>query len=129
MRAAPHPRLEIVPMIDIMMFLLIFFVLIALRMIPDSGVAVELPSANTAAPMRPTPTIIGIDRHGALHMHDEELTPDMLGERLGALSRMETAAVVIAADKAVSFQQIMAVMDALRKAGISDVGLAAALEQ
>ena len=34
-----RPRLEIVPMIDIMMFLLVFFVMIVLRMIPDSGVS------------------------------------------------------------------------------------------
>jgi biopolymer transport protein ExbD len=33
-----RPRLEIVPMIDIMMFLLVFFFMIVLRMIPDSGV-------------------------------------------------------------------------------------------
>ena len=45
------PRLEIVPMIDIMMFLLVFFVMIVLRMIPDSGVTLHLPGASTAQPL------------------------------------------------------------------------------
>ena len=41
-----RPRLEIVPMIDIMMFLLVFFVMIVLRMIPNSGVTLSLPGAR-----------------------------------------------------------------------------------
>jgi len=47
-----RPRLEIIPMIDIMMFLLVFFVMIVLKMIPDSGVTLSLPGASTASSSR-----------------------------------------------------------------------------
>ena len=42
------PRVEVVPMIDIMMFLLIFFMLIMLKMIEASGIPLTLPNSNSA---------------------------------------------------------------------------------
>uniref|UniRef100_UPI00191BAA72 ExbD/TolR family protein n=1 Tax=Acidocella sp. C78 TaxID=1671486 RepID=UPI00191BAA72 len=56
-----RPRLEIVPMIDIMMFLLVFFVMIVLKMIPDSGVALKLPGAQTAKELKPAQVVVMID--------------------------------------------------------------------
>ena len=41
-------RIEIIPMIDIMFFLLVFFVMITLRMIPATGIASKLPRSSTA---------------------------------------------------------------------------------
>ena len=40
-------RIEIIPMIDIMFFLLVFFVMITLRMIPATGIASKLPRSST----------------------------------------------------------------------------------
>ena len=44
---AERPRVEVIPMIDIMMFLLVFFVVISLKMIAGTGVAMELPASAT----------------------------------------------------------------------------------
>lgn len=44
-----HARIEIIPMIDVMMFLLVFFVLISLNVIPSQGLNTDLPQSKTAA--------------------------------------------------------------------------------
>lgn len=120
----PHARLEIVPMIDIMMFLLVFFVMIALRMIPDAGVTMQLPGAATATQMPATQVVIAIDKDDLIHVQDKTYSLDSLQGYLAGVKQNNVTNVVIAADKSINFQQVMDVMDTVRKTGITDVGLA-----
>ncbi len=120
----PHARLEIVPMIDIMMFLLVFFVMIALRMIPDAGVTMQLPGAATATQMPATQVVIAIDKDDIIHIQDATYSLDSLQSYLSGVKQNHVTNVVIAADKSINFQQVMDVMDTVRKTGITDVGLA-----
>jgi biopolymer transport protein ExbD len=120
-----RPRLEIVPMIDIMMFLLVFFVMIVLKMIPDSGVKLQLPGASTANELKPTQIVVMIDPQGGLHVKDQDITRDGLQTYLtGLYDTNKNTDVIIAGDKSVKYERIMQVMDAVRKSGITDVGLA-----
>ena len=119
-----RPRLEIVPMIDIMMFLLVFFVMIVLRMIPNSGVTLSLPGATTAQALPHTEVVIVIDGHGNMHVKDHVLTPDALETYLKGVKATNDTDVIVAGDKATSLQQLMAVMDLTRKAGITNIGIA-----
>ncbi len=119
-----HARLEIVPMIDIMMFLLVFFVMIALRMIPDAGVQMQLPGASTAQQMPSTQVVIAIDAQDQIHVQDQVYSVDALQSFLQGVKKQANANVIIAADKSINFQQVMDVMDAVRHTGITDVGLA-----
>jgi biopolymer transport protein ExbD len=120
-----RPRLEIVPMIDIMMFLLVFFVMIVLKMIPDSGVKLQLPGASTANQLKPTQIVVMIDPQGGLHVKNQDITRDGLQTYLtGLYDTNKNTDVIIAGDKSVKYERIMQVMDAVRKSGITDVGLA-----
>jgi biopolymer transport protein ExbD len=119
-----RPRLEIIPMIDIMMFLLVFFVMIVLRMIPDSGVTLSLPGASTAQQLPHTQIVIIIDAQGQLHIKDQTVTPDSLATYLQEVKTTHDTDVIIAGDKGTKLQQLMSVMDIVRKAGISDIGIA-----
>ncbi len=119
-----RPRLEIVPMIDIMMFLLVFFVMIVLRMIPDSGVTLSLPGASTAQQLPHTQIVIIIDAQGQLHVKDQTVTPDSLETYLGQVKSTHDTNVIVAGDKGTKLQQLMSVMDIVRKAGITDIGIA-----
>jgi biopolymer transport protein ExbD len=119
-----RPRLEIVPMIDIMMFLLVFFVMIVLRMIPDSGVTLSLPGAATAQRLPHTQVVIVIDRQGDLHVQDKVMSPDALQTYLQGVKAGHETDVIIAGDKGTSLQELMNVMDVTRKAGITNVGIA-----
>jgi biopolymer transport protein ExbD len=119
-----RPRLEIVPMIDIMMFLLVFFVMIVLRMIPDSGVTLSLPGASTAQPLPHTEVVIIIDPAGGLHVKDQVMTPDALETYLQGVKATNDTDVIVAGDKGTKLQQLMDVMDLTRKAGITNIGIA-----
>ncbi len=119
-----RPRLEIVPMIDIMMFLLVFFVMIVLRMIPNSGVTLSLPGAATAQALPHTEVVIVIDAQGGIHVKDHLLTPDALETYLKTVKATNNTDVIVAGDKGTPLQQLMAVMDLTRKAGITNIGIA-----
>jgi biopolymer transport protein ExbD len=119
-----RPRLEIVPMIDIMMFLLVFFVMIVLRMIPNSGVTLSLPGASTAQALPHTEVVIVIDQQGNMHVKDQVMTPDALETYLQGVKATNDTDVIVAGDKGTQLQQLMNVMDLTRKAGITNIGIA-----
>jgi biopolymer transport protein ExbD len=119
-----RPRLEIIPMIDIMMFLLVFFVMIVLKMIPDSGVTLSLPGASTAQELPHTQVVVVIDQAGQIHVKDNIVTPDALQAYLTQVKSTSDTNVIVAGDKGTKLQQLMDVMDVVRKAGITDIGIA-----
>jgi biopolymer transport protein ExbD len=118
------PRLEIVPMIDIMMFLLVFFVMIVLRMIPDSGVTLSLPGAATAQQLPHTQVVIVIDQQGEMHVKDQVMSSAALETYLQGVKASNTTDVIVAGDKGTKLQELMNVMDLVRKAGITNIGIA-----
>jgi len=61
---AAKPRVEVIPMIDIMMFLLVFFVVISLRMIAGTGVPMEIPSSKTTQSIKSSTVTVGIIKTG-----------------------------------------------------------------
>lgn len=117
-------RIEIVPMIDIMFFLLIFFVMITLRMIPASGIASQLPHSGTAEQMPHPDVIVTVEPDGRVLMDDRPVALDALTQRLAAGDAAKTAVTVAGAASA-SVQQLMAVIDACRTAGVTQIDLAA----
>ena len=122
--ATPHARLEVVPMIDIMMFLLVFFIMLVLRMIPDAGVDLSLPTATTTQDLPNTQVVIVIEKDGTIHVQDKTLSPDELTHYLDQQKTTAKLNVIVAGDKGSTMQQLMSVMDVVRKDGITDIGIA-----
>ena len=121
----PRPRLQIVPMIDIMMFLLIFFVMIALRMIPDNGVSVVLPAASTAQHLKPTRIVVSVDKAGDILVRHKTMSVQALTSYVAGKAAGRTKVdVIIEGDKTIRYDRLMQVMNAVRKAGVSNIGLA-----
>ena len=121
-------RIEIVPMIDIMFFLLVFFVMVILRMIPASGVATQLPHSSTAEQMPHPKVVVSLQDDGSISVDNQVISLDDLTKRLAANNPADTA-VTIASAKTVPVQQLMGVMDACRAAGVIQLGLAAQQQQ
>ncbi|MBY6239689.1 biopolymer transporter ExbD [Methylosinus sp. Sm6] len=117
-------RIEIVPMIDIMFFLLVFFVMITLRMIPATGVASQLPQSGTAEQMPPPSVIVTLQQDGGVIVEDLPITLEELTRRL-SVGEAAKKAVTIAGAASASVQQLMSVIDACRRAGVKQIGLAA----
>jgi biopolymer transport protein ExbD len=119
-----RPRLNIIPMIDVMMFLLVFFVLAVLHMIPDTGMRLQLPSASTATQLPHKSVLIGVGRHGRIRYQDRVMTLAELEHSLDGLQHKAQVSLVIAADSHATVAELTAVMNAARKLGIDRIGLA-----
>lgn len=118
-------RIEIIPMIDIMFFLLVFFIMVTLHMIPDAGITSRLPTSSTAQAMPKPQITLAVDKTGAIHLEGKVLSPQQLTALLKSKPDTDTLQVTIAGEQDVSLQQLMSVMDACRVAGVTRIGLAA----
>jgi biopolymer transport protein ExbD len=123
------PRIEIIPMIDIMMFLLVFFIVITLRMIQGTGIQLDLPSSKTTQDLKPTQITVGVQKDGTMYVDGQPYSAEGLKSLLEkAKSDNEKLAVILAGDKELTYQNTLKVMDVARSAGIAQVGLAAKAE-
>ena len=126
---AQRPRVEVIPMIDIMMFLLVFFVVISLNMIAGTGVEMVLPGSKTTKEIKSATVTVGVTKDGKLVVNGETVTQDALTKKLVELKKDQTISVIIAGDKDVPLQHLIHVMDSVRGAGINSVGIAATAEK
>jgi biopolymer transport protein ExbD len=119
-------RIEIIPMIDVMMFLLVFFVLIMLEMIQGAGISLDLPQSSTAQQLETVKLTIGVTKEGAIFLDGQPIAEADLTAKLRELAGSKKVDVVISGDKNGAYQNIIKVMDLVRAAGISAIGLATA---
>ena len=118
-------RIEIIPMIDTMFFLLVFFMIATLSMTLQKGMPVNLPKASSTTDDLPEQVTLTISENGDLFFNKEAVTFSELEPRLqGLLYYGEEPAVVINADEAVSHGRVIEVMDSVRKAGIFNMAIA-----
>lgn len=116
-------RIEIIPMIDIMLFLLVFFAMLTLRMIPSSGHVTKLPTSSTAVAIPHPKLLVEINTDGSLQVENQTLTPAQLTNLLHQRDSSKTAVTIAGSDTS-SLQQVMTVIDAIKAGGATEVGLA-----
>lgn len=119
-------RIEIIPMIDVMMFLLVFFVLISLRVIPALGVKTQLPTSGRPEKIEVrTHAVVTITSAGQMQLDGVDQSLPGLLESLSKLKQSgKDVDVVVRSDRDASVQQLIDVMDAVKAAGISAVAIA-----
>ena len=124
-RIARRARIEIIPLIDIMFFLLATFVMVSLSMVKNQGLPVKLPVASTSAPQdRKDYTSITINDKGEFFFNKEPVSRADLGPRLQALkAAQDDPKIFINGDGKTEFDNVVAVLDETRKAGISKVAI------
>ena len=116
-------RIEIIPLIDVIFFLLATFVLFTLSLNKTGGLAVPLPSASTSEPRDPgTSVTLTIRQDGTLGWDKEPITLDQFLIRLAAYKQtQDDPRVLINGDENAMFTQVRYVVDEVRKAGITKV--------
>ncbi|WP_018604400.1 ExbD/TolR family protein [Uliginosibacterium gangwonense] len=121
-----HARIEIIPMIDVMMFLLVFFVLISINVIPSFGVTTNLPSSSTTAKVSlDQPVIVTISKEGAIQVNGHETQAESVAAQVKELAKGAVEPqVIIKSDGEAVMQKVIDVMDLLRTGGISKVSIA-----
>lgn len=117
-------RVEIIPMIDIMLFLLVFFIMVTIQMIPAQGMPGNMPTSSTTVQLPKPKWVVILHQDGSILVENRPLTLAALRARLAAGNPARTQ-VTIVSDKHATTQALMNVMDACREAGVSDIGLAA----
>ncbi len=121
-------RIEIIPMIDVMMFLLIFFVLISLNVIPAFGLKTSLPGSTTAqrAVSTTKPVVIRLLDDGRVALDGQPVAASELPGRLRTVHQADLKRrVVVNADQTAKWQAVVEVMDLLRAQGIESVTFSA----
>jgi biopolymer transport protein ExbD len=126
--ATPHrkARIEIIPLIDIMFFLLASFMLVSMSMIKLQAIQTNLPSASTASKVdKPDFVVIGIDKTG-LYYFQKEKAPFAIDDLIPKLQpfykeKKEELKVFINADKDTTYNSVVLALDRLRLMGIKKV--------
>lgn len=116
-------RIEIIPLIDIMFFLLAAFMLVSLSMVNTKSVKVNLPTATTAAADTKKDFInLSIDRTGAIFLDRQPMGANELAQRLAALQRTNAnLRVFISGDRDARHGDVIAALDLVRGTGIDKV--------
>lgn len=120
-------RIEIIPMIDVMMFLLVFFVLISLHVIPALGLKTQLPGSTHSASIEPSHrVVVTLAADGRMMMDGREVSLAALPAGIASLQQQHVpVAVVINGDRGVDMQRLIDVMDVVKNTGISNIAIAA----
>jgi biopolymer transport protein ExbD len=119
-------RIEIIPMIDVMMFLLVFFVLISINVIPAMGIKTALPQSSEAQDNRAIKNvIITLAPSGETQLDGATVETADLTPKLSALHDANpTVNVIINGDKTVEMQRLVDTLDAVKAAGIDSLSMA-----
>jgi biopolymer transport protein ExbD len=118
-RARRRSRIEVIPMIDVMMFLLVFFVLISLNALPALGLRVALPYSSNPTHLEITRRVtVTLTADGDVYVDGEKTSLDAVTERLRALGHDAKLTVIISGDRNARLQPLVSVLDALKRAGI-----------
>lgn len=123
--AKKKARIEIIPMIDTMFFLLVFFMIATLSMTLQKGMPVNLPTAGSTTDDIPEQVSLTLTKNGGLFFNKEAIVVLELESRLQSLvDKGGEPSVIINADEAVSHGRVIEVMDAVRKTGIMNMAIA-----
>lgn len=114
----------VIPMIDVMMFLLFFFMVASLAMVVQAGLPVNLPKASTSTEHSSQNVTITIMRDNSIHLNTKAVELINLRAELVKLHLTDNDLVIINGDKLVTHGLVVAAMDEARKAGISRFAIA-----
>ncbi len=117
-------HINVTPFVDVMLVLLVIFMVTA--PILQQGVNVELPAVEAGPLVSDTEEqlVVAIDGEGRIHLNDTPLDLGALGKKLTAIVKLRAdRTVYLRADKDVAYGRVVAVMAAIRGAGITKLGI------
>jgi len=116
-------QINVTPMVDVMLVLLIIFMVTA--PIIQQGVEVSVPKVRAAAlPGEEQQFVVSITRSAEVYLNDAKLTPDQLTDKLRAIAvERPDRQVFVRADEEVPYGAVIRAMAAIKSAGIQNVGM------
>ena len=113
-----RPRIELIPMIDTIFFILVFFVVASVSMVHQRGIRVDLPRAATGTRPERARIDVTVTANGAIYVDQEPVARADLADRLrGIVAERPETLVVLNADGTAEHRRVVEVMDLARRAG------------
>ena len=115
--------INVTPLVDIMLVLLIIFMLTA-HLIAKQAIEVDLPRASQSTSLPPTTLAVTLTRDGALYLNGKPTTAEGLrAEVTAAVARDPKTQAIISGDKAVSHGRVVWVLDVVKSLGVSSFAI------
>ena len=124
--AITKPEIMIIPMLDIMFFLLVFFMMSTLSMVNVKTVDVDMPQAQSAETKLAVTYVVTMRRDGQLFLEDKPIEETALIEQAAAEAAQNSRfSVVVRADQGLDYGMVIDLLDRFKSRGILHIGLAA----
>ena len=125
-RRAPMAEINVTPLVDVMLVLLIIFMVTAPLLV--AGVKVDLPDSKAGAlDQQQKPVQISLDKSGAIFVDDQKVAPGALAAKLGQVAAASHEPggprIFLRADRGLDYGRVMAVMGEIDNAGLRKVAL------
>ena len=124
-RLKPQVNVNLIPMIDVVFQLVIFF-MVSTTFIITPGISLVLPSSQTSEPVLMSRLVITVISKNEVYLNKERHTVSTLNERLGELSEEEKEdikTVVLGGDQNMSYSLTVEILDVLRRNGFKGINL------
>jgi biopolymer transport protein ExbD len=119
-------RIEMLPLIDIVFLLLVFFIYAMLSMAVHRGIPVSLPVSSTAKTDKQLLISVTVQQNGDIFVDKQQVALKELSAVLKKLSKAnEKSGVLLFADREISYQRLYQVLDHIRESGLDRVSLQA----
>lgn len=130
-RKKTQPLVMIIPMIDIMLFLLVFFMISTIYMVQTNTLPVSLPQSSSAKQdTRPNVVPITVLESGDVLFDKDTVPNQQIGEKIHMLLWTDSEIVfILRADKSARYESVVAVLDLLKKSGAHKVSIATEMKQ
>lgn len=117
--------INVTPLVDIMLVLLIVFMVTA-KFVSDSGIKVNLPKAATTEGSVTPSLMVSVDENGGIYLLENSVDLNGLKSNLAREAKINLAVrVTLAADQSLPYREVVAVLDAIKQAGVKHVALSA----
>lgn len=125
-----NPRIEMLPLIDVVFLLLVFFIYAMLSMAVHRGLSVVLPASSSAKIDKKLVLSVSIKSNGTIYLDKQQVALEDLAQTLKVRALHETdPGVLLFADRSISYQKLFKVLDQIQTAGIQRISLQAESEK
>ena len=130
LRATKKARIEMLPLIDIVFLLLVFFIYAMLSMAVHRGLPVELPLSTTAEIDKKLVLSVTVKSDNTIYVDKERVAlMDLTRVLQSKVGDTREPGVLIFADRSLPYQMVYNILDKIRQAGISRISLQADFEE
>jgi biopolymer transport protein ExbD len=130
LKAHKSVRIEMLPLIDIVFLLLVFFIYAMLSMAVHRGLPVLLPASSTAEIEKKSTLSVTVKADGTIYVDEKLISIENLASFFKKKAEMDKdTGILLFAEQTLSYQKLFRILDQIRMAGLNRISLQAEAEQ